>query len=254
MAYFVRIVTERCAFDIRLNDVPVLPPGTPTRDVEVTLPVNHWVVPGRNTLSVVPDLQGQRKAQGACESSVALLSAPAGKPASARAPLIEMRWPAAGPRPKEPFAAARAQVELPESLPAWAWMRSDVIAADRRTRAELVREYQRLWDAASRREVRQVLPAFAERNRELAAAFHTEEAEMARRAAMLEKLSQDRSLALFPLEPEDAELVVFAGGRLAKLTRWDGQPMLAFNYKDGSGSETFDVVFRRSGGRWVIAR
>ncbi|WNG51837.1 hypothetical protein F0U60_52815 [Archangium minus] len=143
------------------------------------------------------------------------------------------------------------RITLPVLLPRWVWFQSDPIPNNEQTRQQLIAEYQRIWDAVQQKKVPQVLPLFTERNKELAAAFYRSEREMAQKSA---QLSENPALSRYPLEPEDSVLVVFGGGRLAKLTRWDGNPMIAFNYADGSGSETFDLIFRKSGTRWIIIR
>lgn len=250
----VRVVNEGCSMEVRVNDIPLLSTPLPNW-IEADVPVNASIVSGANRLELVPRPSMMRKnRQAPCAARATLLARSAGAEIASTRPLTEVRWPEDAPVQDPRLRRAAQVVHLAPGLPAWQWLRSESIAADARTRAELTQVYRRFWEAVQRKSVEPLLPEFAERNRELAAAFYRPEAEMARRSAQLAELSRDPKLELFPLEPEDAELVVFGGGRLAKLTRWDGNPMIGFNYRDGSGSESFDLVFRKSGKTWVLTR
>lgn len=289
----VQVDMSGCAYDVRLNDVSIVSDerGVP---VEAELPVNHWARPGENMLEMVLKPLPEGAPEGLlARCSATLMVRKSGTPAEKSQPIADLRFsgaltePSAGIKessptgrfadrpgfPADPQAGTvlvdevkvtppegdrgtvlSRRITLPVLLPRWVWFQSDPIPNNEQTRQQLIAEYQRIWDAVQQKKVPQVLPLFTERNKELAAAFYRTEREMAQKSAQLEQLSVNPGLSLFPLEPEDSVLVVFGGGRLAKLTRWDGNPMIAFNYTDDSGSETFDIVFRKSGNRWLIIR
>ncbi|MFP2907949.1 hypothetical protein ACLESD_23440 [Pyxidicoccus sp. 3LFB2] len=289
----VEVNMSGCVYDVRLNDVSLVSDerGVP---VVADIPVNPWARAGENILSMELKPLPQGAADGVAPRCGATLKVHrSGAPAKTAQPIASLRFsgklqePAEGLQESSPAgrfadragfpadkeegtvfvgevlatapqkgrgAVLRRGITLPVALPRWSWLQSDLIPATSETRQELIAEYQRIWDAANGKKVSQVLPLFAERNQELAIAFNTTEAEMAQKLARLEKASGDPDMALFPLEPEDSELVVFGNGRLAKLTRWDGMPMIGFNFADDSGSESFDIIYRKSGGKWVITR
>ncbi|WP_431113133.1 hypothetical protein [Variovorax paradoxus] len=240
-----------CLVQATLNDVPLL--RRKWAGFELTLPIDQWLQRGRNTLELRPMSGGKQGADAqACKASASIWVRGGSQPESANARLLTVTWPASSDVSKK--SAVVGHLDVGKELPVWRWTTSDPIPATRATRTALRREYRLIWEAVRAKKVAGLLPAFAERNREMGAALRLAEGELERRAGTLQEHSMDPALEQVPLEPEDAELVVFANGRLAKLTRWDGSPMIAFSYKDGSGAVAFDIVFRRERGKWLISR
>lgn len=290
--YFtVAVDTAGCRYDIRINDVPVVSDrnGFP---VTVDIPVNHWMQSGENELSMhlhpLPKHEGLSR-DTECSAtlkvresgtSVELNQSVASVSFSGNE--LESGTGAGGSSPSGQFDHRSAftadsggavfvdevnveptddkqgikvsrSITLPLPFPRWSWFDSDVIPDSEEIRTELVTQYQRIWDAAQSKRVEDLMLFFLERSRELAAAFYRTTDEMQGRIG-LKETSEDPELELFGLYPDDTLLEVFGGGRLARLTSWDGEAAIGFNYVDGSGSTDFDFVFRKSGDKWIITR
>lgn len=284
----VQVKMSGCVYDVRFNDVSLVSDsrGWP---LEADIPVNHWAQSGTNVLAMylkpVPE-------DPPTDCSVALMVHKSGSSPKIAQSIADLRFSGALREPSAGFTGSspagrladktgfpsapetgevligEIQVSRTEdgavhlsrsitihpSLPRWAWLQSESIQGNDETRQKLIAEYQRIWDAVQQKKVPLILPLFAERNKELAAALYRNERDMAQRIKRLEEASVDSSLSLYALEPEDAELVVLGDGRLVKLSRWDGLPMIIFNHVDDSGSEAFDIIFRKAGSRWIITR
>lgn len=287
----VAVNTSGCAYDIRVNDVSIIndDQGIP---VTVDIPVNHWLQLGENELSMyltpIPSMDAFNE-ETAC--SATLLVRESGSSVDANRPIADIKFlgvlangttategsspagrfdPHGDLQPDESGRVVVGEVTverfgsragvvvhrsigLPLLLPRWNWIDSDVIPENEETKRELVRAYERIWNAANEKNVDSIMPLFLERSGELAVAFHRSTDEMQRQIG-LKDASENPELKLYDLEAEDAELVVFAGGRLAKLTRWDGDQPIVFVYVDESAAECFDVIFRKSGDQWIITR
>jgi hypothetical protein len=144
------------------------------------------------------------------------------------------------------------EVVLPLPFSRWAWLDAEPVEASARVKADLFRVYQAIWAGLQARKAGAVVPMFAERTRELACAFHRTEAEMLD-VLGLHKAVADPELSLYPLDDEP-ELEVFGGGRLARVTRWDGTPLIAFAVGGGDVTAYYDLACRRALQGWVITR
>lgn len=147
---------------------------------------------------------------------------------------------------------AERLISLEPAFPRWAWLDGEAIERSAETEASLMRVYEEVWSALKARDASRILPRFVLRTRELATAFNRSTREM-ERLLDLESASQDPSLELWPLDPE-AELEIFGDGKLARMTRWDGEPLVVFVKRDRDLSQYYDIVCCRLAGKWIIIR
>ncbi len=263
-----------CSHDARINDVSIIDGDFP---VVVDVPVNEWVIPGENQLSIrLAPLPGETVLGESAKVEIRLQMRPKGAPRSEDRVLATVRF-GGGSTDKEDGSAGSASgdglvgsvrieetpgqpgiwvhgtVAMSESLPRWAWLDGDVLPDTKGTQEAVEAQYQELWDMlATAPTEEQVLPLFAERSRELAIAYGVPEAKMA--PTGLVKTAGSEEFEIVPMYLEHAKFKLFAGGRLAKIFFWSGGALFNFNHKTEKLSKQFDVTFRRSGGEWIITR
>lgn len=276
----LRMTAGGCRYDVRVNDVPVFQDLEHGYPMTATMLVNESVAPGTNTLSIhmLPP-PGESALVGDSRVEATLTIRPHTRPKGDDVPLTTLSLNGGRPRPEDAVAGStppgsapwgsvgpadasplppsglRGQRAVTFTLPAhdWRWLSSDPIPADDATRRELERRYSRIWDLLADGRTDWVPTTMRERHQEMALAlFETPEAVEA--ANGLFTAARDSGLGLHPLELPDAELQVFGDGRLARLVRWDGQPLIVFVARDGSGAEYFPIAFRRQGADWILCR
>lgn len=276
----LRLSAGGCRYDVRVNDVPVFQDLEYGYPMTATMLVNEYVAPGENTLSVrmlPPPGETALVADSRVEATLTIrphtrakgddvplttlaLQGGTARPEDSVAgsgPPASAPWGTVGPADAAPLppAGLLARRTVTFALPAheWRWLSSDHIPADDATRRELERRYTRIWELLADGRTDWVPTTMRERHQEMALAlFETPEAVEA--ANGLFAAARDPGLALHPLELPDAELQVFGDGRLARLVRWDGRPLIVFVASDGSGAEYFPITFRRQGADWILCR
>lgn len=241
-------------YDVRVNDVSVISDERGFSG-KSSSPVNQWLRNGVNNLSVhLSPLPGEDIAS--MKASVSVHIRPLdGDESSSTEVLI---WNYDGKTDsdvkvgdKEVAMNKKFLVDLP--FPQWKWFTSDVITHDEDTRKDLLKEYQKILKAVESRNVESVIPDFNERFTELAISSFKSVDTMTSGYGLVSS-AKDQELELSPVDPDDSPLVVFGDGHLAKIIYWDGSAFIGFNFKDGSGSEEYNIIFRRKNGKWIITR
>ncbi len=243
-----------CKYEVRINDVPIVSDKHGLQ-IKAAQSVNQWVRNGENKLYVhISPVPGSSIEE--MEATVTVLVEPLEGNTSSETTVL--KWHYDGKETKHQQSVGEAitnqqefQLSLP--FPEWKWFTSDVISSDENTRKDLFNEYQKILNALKNRNVEYILPDFRERFTELAASTF-KSADVMAKSYGLAAATKNQQLELSPIDPNDSPLVVFGDGHLAKITYWDGSPLIGMNFKDGSGSVAYDIIFRREKGKWIITR
>lgn len=278
-----------CIYDIRINDVSIMDDqnGYP---VSVDMPVNEWITPGSNTISIsMQPLEDEEKLAASAQGTITLNVRQSGTPAETNLPISKLSFSNNGADnnsklygttaygkydSKKSFIStengdvsiqkatitedlnglvASQEIELKSSLPKWAWIDSEEIQNNEETKKQLIKEYQKIWTALNTKDVKgKIVPQFIERTKELALAYYVDESQMA--PTDLEKSPFNEELELPPMYEDHAKLIVFANGKLAKLLRWNDEAMIIFGHKEKDIMTTYDITFRKQNGKWIITR
>jgi hypothetical protein len=279
----VRISAERCAYDIRLNDATIWA-DTEANPIDGALPVNHWVSHGNNLLEVrLSPPSGEQRFDDRANCRVTFTVRTANAPQSSGIVLTEISFPSPlatasehppsildadprylwpDPRAVTPLVVqtgdSRAsyillrQVALASPFPRWAWLDADPLEESEQTFKELFARYENFWHDLRAKRLADVRAALSFRSNEFAAAYYRLAFEI------LDDLGIDRSatdpgLELYPLDTEP-KLEIFGNKRLARITRWDGEPLLVFVQREKQLSTYYDLVFCKRNGQWQIIR
>jgi len=157
----------------------------------------------------------------------------------------------------------KRKINIPSSLPLWAFFDSDSLPdydamSDEvyyQEMATLFPYYQRLQDAISNNDIDSVMPMFEERNRELDAAFYNSPGTLERKLRdVLNSAANDDSAELARLVPLIVNFSVQDNNVLASLSRGQGDAAVGLNYKEHTGSYSFDMIFRKKDGEWILTR
>jgi len=243
-----------CKYEVRVNDVPIISDKNGLQ-VNVSQSVNQWVRNGENKLYVhispVPGSSAEKM-----EANVTILLEPLEGNPTLETTVLKWHFDGKENKPQHNTVEEitnRQGFHLSLPFPTWKWFTSDIINNDENTRNDLLREYQKIHNAVASRNVEDILPDFSERFAELATSSF-KSADVLNKAYGLLSAAKNQQLELLPIYPDDSPLVVFGDGHLAKLTYWNGTPLIGFNFKDGSGSEGYNIIFRREKGKWIITR
>lgn len=154
-------------------------------------------------------------------------------------------------------------LDIPSSLPKWAFFDSedipDIDAMSDSTldkfKQPLFEEYLKVYRALQTQRIDEVLPLFDERNRELDAAFYNAPGTMRKklRDALIDAAT-DKNAELVNLGNDSVGFEIEENKKLARLNRNDFKPAIVQNFKNSIGSQSFDLVFRYKGGKWILTR
>jgi dipeptidyl aminopeptidase/acylaminoacyl peptidase len=279
----VHLSSERCAYSVRVNDAPIWVDAD-ANPIDGVLPVSHWMVHGFNVLDVrLSPPPGEARFDERASFRATLTVRTADAPRAADKVITELSFP---PPPTEtavpPSSAAEAEpkyfwpdpratmpltvrrgdsgpslglvrrVALAPSFPRWGWLDAQSLEESEQTFKELLAHYQNFWHDLRDKRLGEVRAALGLRSNEFAAAYYSLPFEM------LDDLGIDRSAndpdwILHPLDPH-AKLEVFGNQRLARITRWDGEPLLVFVQRDQQLSTYYDLIFCKRNGQWQIIR
>ena len=163
-----------------------------------------------------------------------------------------------------PFKGARKyalSLEIPSNLPLWAFFESDdvpdfLIVSDEEyehLRSELYVILKNIQDHLEQGKVDNIMPLFAERNRETDLAFYKEEGQTER--ALHSDFTNDiPTLNMLNLGPESAAYESERNSKLASNFRGERKNAISGNLKNTTGNLSFPIMFRKQDGKWIITR
>ena len=149
---------------------------------------------------------------------------------------------------------------IPNNLPLWAFFNSDDVPNDPdlseeeywALSAELRDHLKMIQDKLIAGDVDEMMPLFEERNNELDKAFYYSSGVM--QAKLKDAFETDiPQLDMLPLEGRYVSYVNEKNLKLASVYR-NRKPAISGNYKEGTGSLKFPIMFRKQDGKWIITR
>lgn len=267
-----------CRYDLRINDVPIFRDVAEGHALTATMAINEYLVPGPNRLTAsLRPRPGREELDRPAETfTLSLLGRAAGEPKTANQLLarIDLR-PQGDPGQLASLAgdgfglltvnpslglagdgrqALDVAFDFAPSGPchSWAWQTSPPIENSPRTRDSLRALFAGWTERLRGGDAGWLLTAMGERNRELSQALF--EPPAALEAHGLLEAVADPALSLYDPELEHSELMVFAGGRLAQLVRWNGSPVIVYLEPDGENARLYPFTFRQGPSGWIVCR
>ncbi len=167
------------------------------------------------------------------------------------------------PEGQMPGITLTQEIAFASALPAWGFLDGDELPElaalmpreQEQWHRELFAQYSVMQAALSHGQVDMLVTMCAQRNRELDAAFFLEPGT---RAAALRAALLDATTAgdqeLLALAPDYVGMETMPNGKLTRMVRASGGPAIVFNYKHDDISRSFDFIFGRQDGRWVVYR
>lgn len=157
---------------------------------------------------------------------------------------------------------AKQTITLTTPFPEWAFFKSDTLPevddmpdADYDRYVEsLVVYYKRISDAIKNKNVDSILPMFEERNREIDQAFYSPPGTTAQKiATALKDAANDPDLTPLTIKADYLMTRTHDNNKLVELVREGGDDAIVFNLR-GGGSESYPIIFRKQGDKWIITR
>lgn len=148
-------------------------------------------------------------------------------------------------------------------LPEWAFFNSDELpdydsAPDDQyylARDELFVEYMKIQDALAKGNIDFIVSTIAERNREADTAFYLEPGTTEKKIRFsLTDAIKDNNLELAELLPDYVGIRVEDNRKLVRLVRSGDTAAIGFDFKSFPGSQSYDFIFRRENGNWIVTR
>jgi hypothetical protein len=218
-----------------------------------TVTISHLVFSGK-LASVASKGTEESSAAGKYDSKHQFLAARSGD--------VTISETTIGPLPEDSKSKlAKQTITLTTPFPEWAFFKSDVLPdADTMTDAEFDRYqgtlfvyYKRIQDAWKSKNVDSILPMFEERNRETDQAFYFPPGTTAKKIAQaLKSAANDPDLELVGMTEKSLMTHTHDNKKLIDLVRNDGDAIV-FNLR-GGGSESYPIIFRKQGDKWIITR
>jgi hypothetical protein len=151
--------------------------------------------------------------------------------------------------------------EIPSNLPLWAFFESDDVTdftslnyeefIDMTT--ELNSILQHVGEQLTLGKVDEIMPLFAERNRETDLAFYKEEGQTERE--LHSDFTNDiPTLNMIPFDPASTGYESEKNLKLASNFRNNRTNVISGNLKSGPGNLSFPIMFRKEDGKWIITR
>ncbi len=154
-------------------------------------------------------------------------------------------------------------INIPSSLPLWAFFESDdVLDYDAMSDEDyykhldvLLAEYMKVQRALESGDINAVIPMFAERNKELDAAFYLEPGTMEKKIGVsLLEATDKNEYELVTLRKKSVNITTEDNRKLASLTREGDNSAIVLNFKKGQGSQSYPLIFRLKDGKWILTR
>lgn len=152
---------------------------------------------------------------------------------------------------------------IPSSLPLWSFFNSDDIPdfdsmSDENYYNELdilLEEYLKVQEAIENNTINNIIDMFDERNSETDLAFYLSPGETKQGIfESLEAVANDDGVELLPLTRKKVIFTIEKNRKLARLSRKGVKAAIALNFKDGSGSQRYEMYFRIKNGKWILTR
>lgn len=159
--------------------------------------------------------------------------------------------------------AISRELSAPSTIPKWEFLNSDEIPnleslSDNEYYSlldSLLEEYLKIQNAIKNKSTSQVINLFKERNIETDKAFYltpgTTEAKISK---SLSDVENDNDLGLIELKRDSVDFTVEPNNRLISLTRTGLTPAISLDFKNGYGSQRYNLIFRREGNNWILTR
>lgn len=152
---------------------------------------------------------------------------------------------------------------IPNSLPLWSFFTSDELP-DLESMSDteyyslmdiLLIEYGKVQSALKTGHIHEIIPLFEERNRELDAAFYYEPGTMKNRiSSSLLDASNNTDIKLVDLNKTNVDFTVESNNKLLSLTRDGLSSAITLNFKNGHGSQRYNLIFRKENDNWILTR
>lgn len=253
--YAIELDSAGLLLEVRLNDVRIYRDSSAVPRIREDR-VNHWIVPGENTLELWLGLPAESASGDGDPSSFEL---------------EWLTWDSADSRQKADRIAGyrwRGELKLERGVMRrawdavvtpgvdfgrWAWQDSIAELPEERDRAEILQILMELHLGIERREIGAVRDKLILQNAEMARAFgHDPDDRERRQRAFLESCVAASRWRVEPLRPAELLFHPQAGGKLVFVTDAGGLPPI----RGVSQSTTFDLPcgFSRVGGKWTVVR
>ncbi len=158
----------------------------------------------------------------------------------------------------------KRKVEVSSNLPEWSFFNSDSFPMEEYSKSDenfyaglnsLLKQYLPIHNSLKTGDIDAVLPMFSERNKEYDAALYLPPGTMEKRVKeTLLDMANDPDTELLSITENNVGFEVFPNSKLVKLVRDSGNPAIVQNFKSGSGSQNFDMIFRYEKGKWILTR
>lgn len=154
-------------------------------------------------------------------------------------------------------------IDIPSSLPLWAFFDSDELPNyDEMSDDDyysamkpIFEEYEKVQNGLANGDADKIMPMFEERNRETDAAFYLKPGTTREKlSAALKAAMANDNRELVEITPEDLTITLEENRKLVSLTRNHTDSAIGFNFKNGEGSENYNLMFRQENGKWILTR
>ncbi|MBK8258846.1 MAG: hypothetical protein IPK82_40080 [Polyangiaceae bacterium] len=267
----VEIVAAEVAFEVRVNDLPVL--RAPLSRVQTRFDINPYVESGKNSLSLTvrPRTRGRDFSEHAA-CTVTLFQKP--NPESEDATSIgtlhfsgyghdavtgfgqSVRPTGGDPIEVERFGAkATLTCDLETSFPPWSWSEAEKLTPTEALRAEILAEYHHVHALLAAKDLTGLSARCALQERDYQYAYYLNSAAEARKMLGIEQLVADQTIEAEPFPNTVLTLELLGNGRLVQLVEPDGKSPLRLRATDSPKMVgRFNCVFCKVGGGWQIVR
>jgi len=260
--HYIRIQVFGCRFDVRVNDGPVFSDqeGNP---VVTQLPVNSWLVNGKNELSaILSPLPKNSSFSKSVSVKLEVFSVGNNLPGTENRIISKILFSHSDIGSGKEFKTIgnaihlNADFELTQKVPVWNWLNGHKVESDEKTKLSLVKETKRFHALLKKKDMDGVTKFIAKRDMELAVAQNlTFEKKRADSRKSYEEQMDDSLFKLQDLELGYLELRVFGNGRLARLDAFDGGPPIIYEGIKEPVWARFPLIFYQSSkGRWEVIR
>jgi len=299
--FSVKINTFGVKYILKINGITLLRETSSDGQLTTTLPVNHWMKSGDNTMEVEirPPAKGALYNPSAklefellinenrtphavfsianilisgssANDNQTLLSSASGKYDSAdnfnpskNGDVVVSDILVDKIEKYEGGLIFKRNLNVISSLPLWSFFNSDDIPdydsmSDEDYYKELdtlLKEYLKVQEAIENNTVSNVIDMFDERNSETDTAFYLSPGETKQGIfESLEAVANDDGIELLPLTRKKVIFTIEKNRKLVRLSRKGVKAAIALNFKDGSGSQRYEMYFRIEDGKWILTR